>query len=194
MAASNLIIGCGWSLSGKTTVMNLVSEKLRIPYLDIDAIRKAAFGEPPKDLTGETQNEAAEMLAAYRLLSRVCDEHLHLGRSLIVTATFSKNTYHEIWNAMLDRHPQAQAHLIWVKPVPGADTEEAVSRLLAERSTNYRGATTSYHRYTEVRDRFLENGRALIEKREHLKALTWPEFSREETAEQILRYLDRKIS
>lgn len=192
MKHPTIVIGCGWALSGKTTAMARASELLGIRHLDIDtSFRTPVFGQPPKkpSTPQEMQNEADEMLASYRIMSRAADEFLRLGRSLVVTATFSKPIYHTIFNQMIARHPEAHPYLVWIQPEPGADTEDNVNRLFTERGSRYESSVNTYERYVEVRGRFLTNAKPIIEKRSHLKALTWPVNTPEETVHQVVRYI-----
>ena len=189
-----LIIGAGHSLAGKSSVMELVSARLGIRHLDINTnVRRQIFGEPPKDLRKETPNEAAEMLASYRIMCQMAEELLRLGRSVIVTATFSKAHYFSIFDQMMARNPDAVLRLVLIQPIPGADTAEAVDNLIEQRrAKGFDCAMTSHGRYAEIRDRFHANGMPVIRSRPHGEVFTWPTHTLEETAQAVIDYLARQ--
>lgn len=86
-----IILLCGLSFSGKTTLGKALEEELTIPFLDIDAARQ--------ELSAGTEwlgpdKEKEIMAEAYRLNHEKARLILLSGKSVIIGATYSRPEYH----------------------------------------------------------------------------------------------------
>ncbi len=150
-----LIIICGVPLSGKTTIANKVSRELGIRHLDVDHdIRFPIFGAPEQDADLSTEGkeqERREMLSAYKVLLAAAEEYLSLGKSVILTATFSRNIYWLLTQEILAKHPETQLKVIQCQIID--DKEEEIWRRIHERGVH---TVNSPVHYREVRDRYIK--------------------------------------
>ena len=95
-----LIVICGWAMSGKSTIAKEISKTLGIHLIDIDDVRFLNFGRPnphPDASEKEMERDKKEMIGSYELLCKAIDINLHMNRSLIITATFTRPIYWEIF-------------------------------------------------------------------------------------------------
>ena len=60
------------------------------------------------------QRDIQEMLASYKLLLLAAECFLELHRPLILSATFSRCSYHEMLARLLGKHPDVQLKLLLV--------------------------------------------------------------------------------
>lgn len=170
---TTLVFICGWPMSGKTELAQSLSRELGVHHVDIDDVRWLAIGQPhphPNSLPELAQRDKQEMSGAYRFLFNIIDWHLNHERTIIATATLSRNQggqteVEKIWR----EHPNARLRVIWC--VPENDIPETVAEMMAKRSFGtvggYKGAVNSPERYFEVKERYQP-----IEL-PHLKVQTW---------------------
>ncbi len=153
--AKTLIIICGVPLSGKTSIAKKVAEELGIKHLDVDTdIRFPIFGKPEQDadLTPEgKEQERVEMLASYKVMLSAADELLTLGRSVILTATFSREVYWELTKAVMAKHSDARLKVIQCQI--NNDSEEEIWRRIHERGVH---TVNSPAQYQAVKDRYIK--------------------------------------
>ena len=74
-----LIVVCGWPVSGKTTIAKILQEKLGVHCLDIDPLRREAFGMPhphPDSSPELMAKDRQEMGGGYRMLKLATDTNL----------------------------------------------------------------------------------------------------------------------
>lgn len=122
-------------------------------WIDIDDIRFTCFGPPnPYPATEqELEKDRAEMLGSYRMLFAATTANLQMGRSLIISATFSRKSY---WLELLASIPRHPIKVIWCRPQN--DTDEEISARLARRrfGENCWSSVNTLDRYKEVKGRF----------------------------------------
>lgn len=150
-----LILLYGWAGGGKTAVAKHLEKRFGIPREEIDDVRERKMGRPKAkpETPDELEKEAVDMLKAYGLLAEVVDQHLAENRSLIITATFSKQKYWEIFRPIFKKHPHATIKIIQCVPVN--DTPENVERILRQREREgYNSAVNTPERYYDVKGRF----------------------------------------
>ncbi|MFQ5586280.1 MAG: AAA family ATPase, partial [Thermodesulfobacteriota bacterium] len=89
-----VVVVCGFSGTGKTTVATVLAERLGIEPLSSDRIRKALAGIPPEEQRLDGFNEGIYAGAftekTYRELIGRGESSLKEGRSIILDATFSR--------------------------------------------------------------------------------------------------------
>ena len=103
-----------------------------------------------------------------RLLLPGAHETLFVGRSLIITATFSRKMGQQMLLDLMAKHQNAQLKVI--QCIPQGDTSEEVARRIANRNFGHgkhMGAVNSVERYNEVKNRY--DPIELL----HLKMPTW---------------------
>ena len=186
--APKLIVVLGWPFSGKTSLAEKLRDRLGLHHIDIDEVRWLMVGKPhprPNESPELMKRDGQEMGMAYRLLIAGAHENLALGRSLIITATFSRKVGQQNLSDLMAKHEQAQLKII--QCVPAGDTPEEIARRMARRDFGdggYKGAVNSPERYYEVRDRY--------EKIElpHLEIRTWGASTIEAEVDEALKYID----
>jgi predicted kinase len=181
-----LVIVCGWPVSGKTTIARRVQTVLDFHRVDIDDVRRVATGlpHPHPNMSEELRRrDVEEMAAAYALLLSIAEWHLEHGRSLIVTATFSRLSGQHDLQAVINRHPDVLVRIIWCRPEN--DTREEIEHRLSRPfgDGGYVGGVNSYDRYLEVKQRFQP-----IEL-PHLRIDTGPSETVDQSVERALRYI-----
>lgn len=154
-----LILLCGWAGGGKTAIANRLQKNLGIHCADIDKVRKALMGEPRNphpETREELDEEAVAMLANYGFTAHAVDWHLANNRSLIVTATFSKEKYWDLFRPVFEKHPHATIKII--QCVPANDTPEETRAMLKKREEEevYAAGVSTLERYLEVKGRWKE--------------------------------------
>ncbi|MBI3589569.1 MAG: AAA family ATPase [Candidatus Liptonbacteria bacterium] len=116
LKSKTIIVICGVVLSGKSTIAREVSKELGIRHLDVDNdIRFPIFGKPEQgaDLSPEgKEQERLEMLSSYKVFLAAADELITLGRSVILTATFSREIYWEMIREVMAKHPDASLKVV----------------------------------------------------------------------------------
>lgn len=177
-----LIVICGVPLSGKTSIAKKVAEELGVKHLDVDTdIRFPIFGKPEQgaDLTPEgKEQERVEMLASYKVMLSAADELLTLGRSVILTATFSREVYWAITNEVMAKHTDAKLKVIQCK-IEG-DNDEEIWRRIHERGVH---TVNSPDEYKSVKNRYIELPVG------HLELDTTGEGNLAEKVEKIVKYI-----
>ena len=151
-----IAVVCGWPLSGKTTLARILADDLDIAYVDIDEhVRLPVFKLPNPHPSNkeEMKMDGLQMKWSYYLLYTAIDGYLEIGKSVIVTATFSRARYWEPVVASLAKYPEARFKVIWCRP---NDSESMIEERLSQREfgVNYWSAVNSYERYKEIRDRY----------------------------------------
>ncbi len=176
MKHPTLVVICGWPFSGKTTLAKgLVKlgqdNKDPVHHIDIDEVRALMVGIPyphPNESLELMKRDATEMAMAYRLLLAGAHENLDIGRSLIITATFSRKVGQQMLLDLMAQHPNAE--LKFIQCVPQGDIEDEVARRMASRGFGegaYVGGVNSPARYFEVKGRYDPIGLP------HIKIGTW---------------------
>lgn len=181
-----LAVFCGWAISGKGTVAELVSRKLGIHWIDVDAVRVLSFGPPnphPNISEMAMNRDREEMKGAYDLLYAATEINLRAKRRLIITATFSRARYWDPITETLGRHPETEPRIIWCKPENDSD-DEIRHRLEGRKfGINSWSSVNSLERYHEVRSRFDPI------QFPHLELDTSPPNTPEKCAEQAVAYI-----
>lgn len=153
-----LVVVCGWPFSGKTALATELKRRLGFHHIDIDEVRWLMVGQPyphPNESPELMKRDVQEMGMAYRLLIAGANETLAVGRSLIITATFSRKVGQQMLLDLMAKHPQARLKVI--QCVPAGDTDSEVARRMANRDFGeggYKGAVNSPERYREVKNRY----------------------------------------
>ena len=121
---------------------------------------------------------------AYRIMLCAADENLKAGRSVIVTATFSRKIYQQMVNDLLAKHTDAQLRAIWC--LPKNDSDEEIERRLSRGfgDGGYVGGVNSLARYNQTKDRY-----EAIELFPALQLDTSPPNTAESCAEQALGHI-----
>lgn len=187
MEDPTLIVICGWPMSGKTTLATTVRQHLNVHHIDIDEVRWLMVGQPyphPNESPELMKRNVQEMGMAYRLLIAGAHENLAAGRSVLITATFSRRMGQEMLHDLMAKHHGARLHVI--QCIPQCDTPEEVARIISARDFGeggYKGAVNSPERYFEVKGRYDP-----IEL-PHLKIATWGASSVEDETRLALEYI-----
>jgi len=156
-----VILIAGLPAVGKTTLAKALSAKLGVRHLYIDEdFRRPIFGQPNPDpyANPETKKAAAmEMGFAYDGLIKIGTKgHLLLGRSLIVTATFSRPLARANVRVIMVEHPEAKLKVIWCRTQrPEAEEIAEIQRRLDERKKgDYAGGCNSVGHYLDDKRRY----------------------------------------
>ncbi|AOG23968.1 AAA family ATPase [Acidovorax sp. RAC01] len=180
-----LILFCGWAGAGKTTLARIVSNQLRMHYIDMDDLRQVSTGRPkPRPTTpDELEEEAVAMLANYGFMKNIVEWHLENSRPLVISGTFSKPAYWDLFLPLFGRHISTRVRVVRCLPVN--DDALAVSEILQTREREgYNSSVNTVERYEEVKARFKEPPL------EHLTVRTWGSLeSAGECARKVLDYV-----
>src|SRR5579862_9238313 len=153
--AVDLVVICGWPVSGKSTFASALAEYIHARHLDIDSnVRAPVFGTPDPfpNRSGEAMKKDEEdMRGSYELLLHATDLHLRFSRRLVITATFSRRMWQDRLLELLTRYPGKCAKA--VRCAPSHDTREFVENRLALRNPGPSNVT-DYRRYVEVKSRY----------------------------------------
>lgn len=133
-----LILVIGPPGVGKTTVANIVSNHLNAEHLRSDIIRKELFEQP--------DYSSFETCATYSELFKRASMQLKAGTSVIIDATFDKQSRREYANHIANLG-ECELEIIQVKCSP-----ETVKRRLAQRTSD--ASDADYEIYEEKRDHF----------------------------------------
>ena len=155
-----LIVVCGLPLTGKSTVAQGLSSQLGIHHVDIDAqVRFPLLGPPDPNPYRSPEAEALsrkEMGECYDLLIHAARSNLALGRSVIITATFSSLRSRENLTRILQEYPSVDLRIV----VCGTDREnverDEIERRLAARAfgKDYFGGCNSVEHYLADKKRY----------------------------------------
>lgn len=180
-----LVVICGWPVSGKDTIASLIQSQLGIHWVDIDKVRHLCIGLPyphPDESEELMEKDGLEMRRAYQLLLYNADLHLSDGRSLMITATFSRKSGQDELATIMAKYPWATLKV--VQCLPMNDSQEEIERRLARGfGGGYVGGVNSYNRYLKVKNRYDRI------KLDHLEIDTSPPNTPEECAQEALRYI-----
>lgn len=183
-----IIVICGWPLSGKTETAKEVQQMLGVHHVDIDEVRWLAIGKPnphPNASPELMKRDVEEMRGAYLLLNAIADWHLEAGRSLILTATFSRKNRQGDLTDVMARHLGARLRVI--QCIPHHDEPDLVQCLLERRGFGdgaYKGAVNSVERYLEVKNRYQQIDLP------HIEIPTWGSCNTpKDCADIALRYI-----
>lgn len=152
----SLTVLCGWPMSGKTTVARGLAEKLNRHWIDADDIWVLCFGKPnPNPVTDEEKvKDGQEVCRTYQLLIAAAEKNLEMGRSIIISAPFSRQVGWFDVTEMLKRFPEVHLKAIWCRPSADGNTE--ISARLANRQfgVNCWSSVNSQDRYLAGRQKF----------------------------------------
>jgi predicted kinase len=155
MKQSLTVLG-GWPLSGKTTVARGLSNKLNRHWIDADDLWVLCFGKPnPNPVTDEEKaKDAQEVRRTYQLLVAAAAKNLEMGRSVIISAPFSRQIGWSDVTEMLKQFPEVHLKAIWCRPT--ADSEAEIKARLAERQfgVNSWSSVNTQDRYLAGREKF----------------------------------------
>ncbi|MBP6859522.1 MAG: AAA family ATPase [Candidatus Magasanikbacteria bacterium] len=181
-----IVVICGWPVSGKDTLASQISSELGIHWLDIDRIRALHFGLPnpfPDVSEAAMELDRVEMKGSYELLYAAVGIGLRVGKSLIITATFSRSSYWENFQRVLTGCPSVNLRVIWCHPQN--DTDQEIADRLSRRhfGVNSVSSVNSLARYHEVKSRY---DTPVLP---HLELDTSPPHTIEECVRQAIAYL-----
>ncbi len=151
-----LIVLRGLPASGKSTLAALIAKALGFHWIDVDAVRLIATGMPnphPNAEDGSLKRDGEEMGISYRMMLAMVDENLKAGRSVIMTATFSRAMAHDQIEKLLADNPGTELKMIW------CDTEGITDPSLEIRFNRegYLGATNTVERFRELEAHFVKD-------------------------------------
>jgi predicted kinase len=97
MTRAHLIVLSGLPGSGKSTIAELLAQRLRLPIFSVDPIESAIVkaGIARSFETG---------LAAYLVAATLADEQLKLGSSVIIDAVNAEEEGKDIWRGLAKKH------------------------------------------------------------------------------------------
>lgn len=153
---STLTVLCGWPMSGKTTVARGLAEKLNRHWIDADDIWVLCFGKPnPNPVTEEEKaKDREEVRRTYQLLIAAAAKNLEMGRSIIISAPFSRQIGWDDVTNMLKQFPEVQLKVIWC--CPSADSTDEINVRLANRQFGFNcwSSVNTQERYLAGREKF----------------------------------------
>jgi len=161
------VVVCGWPLSGKSTLASRLAETLCTRHLDINLNVRAPIFGPPKFESYEEfrETDRKEMIGSYEILLHAAEVLLHLRRSVIVSATFSRKKYQDDLYSFFRRLTQFKIILRIIWCLPTNDPEDEIMRRIESRRANedlaiacghsrYTDPVNSVERYLEVKSRY----------------------------------------
>ena len=149
-----LIVLRGLPASGKSTLAALIAKALGFHWIDVDAVRLIATGMPnphPNAEDGSLKRDGEEMSISYRMMLAMVDANLKAGRSVIMTATFSRAMAQSQIEKLLADNPETQLRVIWCNP-SGITDDMLEVRLNRQ---GYLGATNTVARFRELEAHFV---------------------------------------
>lgn len=88
-----IIVFCGLPLSGKSTLARELSSRLGLPFIDIDEVRHELFQNPQEEM--DPEQVKFQMAISYKVLFLLTEWLIKLGHAVVITATFSREWYHQ---------------------------------------------------------------------------------------------------
>ncbi len=156
--SSSLIVVCGHPVSGKTTLANLLAKELNFHLVDIDRVRKLAFGDPhprPNESAELMARDRQEMLHSYRAMLDIAGACAEMNKSVIITATFSRQSYRDSLKSLISAYPRVSLAIVQcMLSMPTIEEENAEVQRRLSRPFDSAGAVTTLERYWEVKNRF----------------------------------------
>ena len=151
-----LTVICGWPMSGKTTVARGLKHALGDHWIDADDVWVLFFGQPnPNPVTEEERaKDGQEVRRTYQLLIAGAGLHLELGRSLIISAPFSRTVGWSDLTEMMKGIPDVEVKVIWCKPSSDNETEIAQRLSLRQFGVNCWSSVNTSDRYLSGRGKF----------------------------------------
>jgi aminoglycoside phosphotransferase family enzyme/predicted kinase len=129
--APSLIVICGLTGSGKSTIAETLALELGLEVISSDRLRKELAGVPLRQHSGENYAEGlytpAQSKATYRELAARVDKLLSSGQGTVVDATCKLRENRELLRRIAERHG-ALLHLVMAE-----SPEEIVRQRLEER-------------------------------------------------------------
>ncbi len=180
-----LTVICGWPMSGKTTIARGLEAALGIHWLDADPIWVLHFGKPnPNPVTDEElKKDGMEVRRTYQLLIMSAGLTLEMGRSLIISAPFSRTVGWADLGNMLTAFPEVQLKAVWCHP-KGDGSSEVAARLEARVfGENCWSSVNTEERYMKGKSRFE------IPPVPHFELDTSPPNTPEESIQQAVDYV-----
>lgn len=142
----SLVVLAGLPLSGKTTIGKLLSEKYKIPFLDIDETR-AEFDN--SGIWHGAEKEREIMLEAYTQNHNKAGIHLVAGKPVIIAATYSRSSYHDMLKELSKNHA-VDCYFFLLE----ASEESVKVRLEHRKKHGAKSNINTLESYKEVRDRY----------------------------------------
>ncbi len=146
----------GLPLSGKTTLGKALARELGWTYIDVNSMREIATtqGRPdevnPWDNGDTARRESEDMRIAYTLMHEAVRVNLELGRSVIISATYSRQTAQKFLLDIVKAHPGAHLKSIRLK---FNDTDEEILRRIAARGL-HEGFCATLEHYLDAKKRY----------------------------------------
>ncbi|TSC71102.1 MAG: hypothetical protein G01um101470_745 [Parcubacteria group bacterium Gr01-1014_70] len=187
-----LIVICGLPLTGKSTNAQLLSKQLNIHHVDIDAnVRNPLFGLPDPNPYKSAESEAMlrkEMGECYDLLIHATRSNLSLGRSVIITATFSSLRSRENLTRILHEYPSLSLHTIVCGTKREGVEENEIKRRLATRvfGKDYFGGCNSVEHYMADKKRYAP----WTDELPYLELDTFPPYTITDCLERAFLYIN----
>lgn len=157
--ASETISDCGMRLACCRKNYSCEKTGVEVWYTphNIDEVRRLCVGLPhphPDSSPELTKKDGQEMRMAYRIMLYAAGENLAAGRSIIVTATFSRKMGQQMILDLLQKHPGVELRAVWC--LPKNDSDKEIERRLKRGfgESGYLGAVNSLVRYHEVKNRY----------------------------------------
>lgn len=88
-----IVMVCGLPLTGKSTIGKKLKRRLAVPFVDIDVVRHKLFQQPQAEM--RPIEDHFQMRTSYGHLFLLAYRLIKKGHSCIITATFSRELYHE---------------------------------------------------------------------------------------------------
>lgn len=145
----------GLPLSGKTTLGKALAHELGWAYVDVNAMRQVATtqGRPdevnPWDNGDTARRESEDMRIAYALMHEAVRINLELGRSVIISATYSRQTAQKFLLDIVKAHPGAHLKGIMLR---FNDTDDEIIRRITARGL-HEGFCATLEHYKTDRDK-----------------------------------------
>lgn len=142
----SLIVLAGLPLSGKTELGQAIVGSTDAAFFDIDKTRQEI--SPGNEWLGP-EKEKEIMLAAYKRNHEKAEETLTVGKAVILAATYSRDTYHE-----MAQEVAAKAGVALYFFVLKVSEMEVEKRIEVRKQSGADSNITDIESYVEVRDRY----------------------------------------
>lgn len=144
---------CGLPTSGKTTLAREIARRTGLHLIDFDAGELfSTYPQEPNPYASEESKarETSRARIIYTVMHAAVEANLKEGRSLIITATYSRHASQDFLKAAVE-HGGGRLKMALCKY---GDTEAEIKRRIRSRSRKYRGGCRSLEHYLDDRARW----------------------------------------
>jgi uncharacterized protein len=101
-----LVVVCGLTGSGKSTLARELGERLGLPVINSDSVRKAIAGQPSRQVVpfNEGIYSASMTKKTYAKMAREAEKQILEGKGAVLDATFGRKKHREMMVRLAEKH------------------------------------------------------------------------------------------